>query len=88
MTTQESDTRRFPQRRNGVHHQKYGPGVVIMGRDTLQDGTCFVKFDSQEDSVWVACDELTSMPSRGESPDPKTSRNSGWVGGNNYRRKK
>ena len=87
------DSRRFPQRRNGVSHPVYGNGVV----ETVLTGsnmptrqlwnTVLVDFDGAG-KIWVGPQELTSQPSRGVSPDPKTSRYSGWVGGNSYRSRK
>ena len=80
-------TQRFPQKRNGVSHPKYGSGVVILAEHSVGSGSVLVQFDSETDRVLVPIEELTSLPSRGESPDPKTHRNSGWVGGNNYRQR-
>lgn len=83
------DTRRFPQRRNGVKHDTYGIGVVTMGRYSISDGDSVqVKFDNHPEQIIVKCYELTSFPSRGESPDPAVSRNSGWVCGNSYKSRK
>ena len=85
----QEDARRFPQRRNGVLHQVYGAGVVTLGRNSVSDGSLvMVKFEDYPDPKLVRCDELTSLPSLGISPDPATSRNSGWVGGNHYKTKK
>ncbi len=84
----EEDSRRFPQKRNGVIHKNFGIGIVTLNRHSIGDGSVvMVKFDQHEDEKIIKCDELVSYPSRGESPSPSTSRNSGWVGGNNYRRK-
>ena len=80
------DSRRFPQRRNGVHHSLFGDGVVTIGPGGLPDGKVMVKFDEYADEKAVPATELTSLPSRGESPDPATSRFSGWVGGSSYHR--
>lgn len=75
----------FPQRRNGVRHPKHGLGVVTQGRASANErGECEVKFDGEETPIWIFMGELTSAPERSESPDPKSSRNSGWVGGSNY----
>ena len=85
----QEDSRRFPQRRNGVSHAEFGAGVVTLGRHSISDGSLVqVKFDDYTDAKLVHCDELTSLPSRSVSPDPATSRNSGWVGGNKYRSRK
>ena len=91
------DIHKFPQKRNGVSHPLYGVGVVTAGRYAVSDGdgdgdgdgdSVMVKFDSYTDPKIVKCDDLESVPSRGVSPDPATSRNSGWVGGNSYRKRK
>ena len=83
------DTHKFPEKRNGVSHPLYGVGVVTAGRYAVSDGdSVMVKFDLYTDPKIVKCDDLESVPSRGVSPDPATSRNSGWVGGNSYRKRK
>ena len=77
----------FPQRRNGVSHPTHGFGVVTQGRASANEkGECEVKFDTQDKPIWISMGELTSAPHRSESPDPKYSRNSGWVGGSDYRK--
>lgn len=77
-------TQRFPQTRNGVTCVGHGPGVVTGSYDGQR---VFVKFDKYDRPILVPKDELQSLPSRGESPDPATSRFSGYMG-NSYRRKK
>lgn len=85
----QEDSRRFPQKRNGVMHPEFGPGVCTMYAHSVSDGDkIMVKFDSLAETKLVFCSELTSLPSHSESPDPVYSRNSGWVGGNNYRSRK
>ena len=76
---------RFPQKRNGVSHPTLGSGVVVLAEHSVGTGMAMVQFDSATEPMLVPIRDLTSLPSRGESPDPKTHRNSGWVGGNNYR---
>lgn len=77
-------TQRFPQVHNGVTSIGHGPGVVTGSYDEQQ---VFVKFDRYKKPILIPKDELQSLPSRGESPDPATSRFSGYMG-NSYRRKK
>lgn len=83
----QEDTRRFPQRRNGVHHPKFGYGVVELAPHNVGGGTCLVKFVEAQNPIWVDPNELSSAPAYGVSPDPKLSRNSGYVGVSGYRRK-
>ena len=80
---------RFPQKRNGVGHAVHGFGVVTMGEHfVVQPSSVQVKFEKIDTPIIVKIEELWSSPAHGESPDPKTSRNSGWVGHNNYRTRK
>jgi len=89
MKREDSPQNRFPQKRNGVLHPKFGPGVCTMYAHSVSGGEkIMVKFDSMEETQLVFCSELTSLPSHSVSPDPATSRNSGWVGGNNYESRK
>ena len=88
MKTEDSPQYRFPQKRNGVLHPVFGPGVCTMYAHSVSDGEkIMVKFDGETETKLVFCSELTSLPSHSVSPDPKFSRNSGWVGGNHYRSK-
>lgn len=81
----QEDSRRFPQKRNGVLHQEFGPGVCTTYAHSVSAGDKIqVKFDRLTEIKLVLCSELTSLPSHSESPDPAYSRNSGWIGGNNY----
>ncbi len=82
----ESESRRFPQRRNGVTHNYYGDGVVVLGPHLCPDGMVLVEFTSGS-TAYVYITDLQSNPKMSRSPDPKTSRNSGWVTGNSYRKK-
>jgi hypothetical protein len=85
----QEDSRRFPQKRNGVLHPEFGAGVCTMYAHSVSDGDrIMVKFDSLTETKLVFCSELTSLPSHSVSPDPAYSRNSGWVGGNNYKQRK
>lgn len=78
-------TQRFPQTRNGVRHPALGAGVV---KGVYDEKRVFVTFQSNPDApLLVNSNELTSAPEFGESPDPATSRFSGYMG-NSYRRKK
>lgn len=81
------ESRRFPQTRNGVRHSIYGDGIVTYNRGFSSEQAVMVRFDGTDKDTEVFADELASLPSRGISPDPATSRNSGWIGGNNYKRK-
>lgn len=83
--TRPEDSRRFPQRRNGVRHQMHGVGVVTMSSHSVGSEHVMVKFDKIQTEMLVLRHELSSYPPRGESPDPQHSRNSGWVGGNRYK---
>jgi hypothetical protein len=83
-----SDLHRFPQKRNGVLHPSKGKGVVYLAEHSVGPGLVSVQFDDMPAPEIVLISELTSLPSRGESPDPKTHRNSGWCGDNNYRTRK
>lgn len=76
----------FPQRRNGVRHAVHGLGVVTHGRGYFEEDCVEVRFDGQSKDLTIPVTELTSAPERGESPDPATSRRSGWVGGSSYRK--
>jgi hypothetical protein len=68
----------FPRRRNGVLHAQYGPGTCITTLD-IQGPNTLIKFRDMQ--RWVPASELTPCPSQAVSPDPKTSRNSGWISG-------
>jgi hypothetical protein len=83
------DSRRFPQKRNGVYHPKFGAGVATTYAHSVSaiGDKIMVKFDHESEDKLVPCNELTSLPSHSVSPDSATSRNSGWIGGNNYRSK-
>lgn len=81
----QEDTQRFPQRRNGVSHPVFGLGVVTLAPHNIGEGFAGVKFDNYPDPKIVETKDLTSVPSRGESPDPAVSRFSGYIGGNNYK---
>jgi hypothetical protein len=78
-------TQRFPQTRNGIRHPVLGPGVVKGVYDEKRVLVSFV--ENPDASVLVNSNECTSAPEFGESPDPATSRFSGYMG-NSYRRKK
>lgn len=80
----DEDKNRFPQRRNGVTHPSYGMGVVLR----RHNDTCAVQFADQAEEVYVDANTLESIPALSISPDPKTHRRSGYVGGNNYRSRK
>lgn len=69
----------FPKRRDGVWHAEFGGGVCVHTLYDTPGANRRIKFDDGE--RWVAASELTPMPSRAVSPDPATSRNSGWVSG-------
>lgn len=84
----ESESRRFPQRRNGVKHPTYGVGTVTLGPGASPEGMVQVKFESLPGPLFVSVTNLTSNPATSISPDPATSRNSGWVYGNSYRKMK
>jgi hypothetical protein len=83
----EEDSRRFPQRRNGVHHPVFGAGVVTMGRMSPTGKSVQVKFVDHAEEKSVAIAQLTPLPSHSQSPDPQTSRYSGYIGGNSYRQR-
>lgn len=68
----------FPKRRNGVVHAAYGTGTCIIALP-IEGPNRLIKFKDMQ--RWVPADELTPCPSKAESPDPATSRNSGWVSG-------
>lgn len=68
----------FPRRRNGVLHTQYGPGTCVIALD-IPGPNRLIKFKDLQ--RWVPADELTPSPSHAVSPDPKTSRSSGWIHG-------
>lgn len=84
----DEDRNRFPQKRNGVTHPQFGTGVVVIGSDGPgRSNLVSVQFDGLDQAVLVDERTLTSAPAHSVSPDPQTHRRSGYVGGNNYRRK-
>jgi hypothetical protein len=78
----------FPSKRNGCRHAEFGDGVITSYpyENTEKVRVIKVRFDKFNIDFCVPCDSLTSLPSRGISPDPATSRNSGWMGMNNYKK--